>query len=296
MLAILMAGILASCHSLAEYINLGVQAQAYQHNYLPDASQRNTGLALVALDTTKWRRQSEGIFARGVAVLWAQGNNASQLDAQLPLYHWHPLHGVWLGVHQTQVNAESTLGESQSYLGDGTSPVDIAADSTVTSTWQRSRYQVFWRSDARYTGAANQAGLYWQRLTSPVEAELTGFTPTLFDLESEGIGFFVGQHYDSRGWGFSWQLSLGMQTHLYSDSSTQSHSISESERRMLALEAQTRWQYRYYLAPYWYLVPQLGVQLQLLSQAKSDSQNLSQKELSYATVFTGISLRRYFDF
>ncbi len=283
-----------SPYCTGEYLSIGGGMHAHRLNYLPDTSERNTEFAQLELDTTKWRRQPTGLLARGVGLKYQQGSQSQQLELQLPLYQWHPLHGLGLNVQQAQVTTASTVSETQSYLGDSGSPVDIAAGSSVASTWQLNRYQLYWRSDARHSGAANRAGVYWQRLTNPVEAELTNVTPTLFDLESEGFGFYVGRTEDDKGWNTSWQLLLGQQTNVYSDANTQSHQISESERRMILLEASVQWHYRYYLAPYWYLVPALGWQLQLLSQAKSASEQVEQKTLIYGQANVALSLRYYF--
>jgi len=172
--------------------------------------------------------------------------------------------------------------------------VDLVAGSEITSLWEMTRNRLFWQSDATRRGVANRAGVYWQNQTSPVEAQFETITPDVFNGESQGYGLYIGKHQDNKGWNFQWSLHFGQHVATFSEGNTNSASTGESERRQLQFEGVAAWHYRYYLTPYWYLIPQLTWQTQIRSPSKSNPDNLKQKSLIHTHVETGVTLRRYF--
>lgn len=278
----------------AEYIGGGSGYGLYRLNYLPDTGEQNSLLIIAESDLTSWRRKGTGPVSRGPALTYLQGSGISHYNLSLPLYHWHIHHGIWYGREYRKTENLTALSTGQVYLGDTGSPVDLAAGSEITSIWEMTRNKLYWQSDVTRRGVANRAGIYWQTQTSPVEAEFEGITPEIFNGESQGYGLYLGKHQDNKGLNFQWSLHFGQHVATFSDRNTNSNGISESERRQIQFEGLAAWHYRYYLTPYWYLIPQLSWQTQLRLPSKSNSDNIKQKALIYTHFETGVTLRRYF--
>lgn len=280
--------------SASEFLGVGAGYGLYRLNYLPDTGELNAPHNQLEADITSWRRQPTGWLSRGPAVYWRQGSGVRVYEVRAAIFHWHNHHGVWYLRQQATVENKATLSSVSGYLGNSGSPVDLGAGSELTSNWEMSRDHVFWQSDARRRGVANQAGLYRQSQRAPVEAEIEGITPEIFDGETTGWGVYIGKHQDSKGFNFQWRAYLGQHVATFSDENPSAGSFSESERRQIQFEGKFSWHYRYYLAPYWYLTPHLSWQLQLTLPSKSDTDNVTQKTLYYTEFESGVSIRRYF--
>lgn len=290
----LILGLLLSFSSYAEFIGVNGGYSLHRLNYLPSTGELDTTYTSLEADFTDWRRKSTGIGVRGPSFDWQQGSGLNAYRFSIPLFHWHKHHGIWVGREYLEVENQTAINSQVGYLGSNGSPVDLGSGSDITSTWETTRTLLFWQSGALNRGVANQGGLYWQTLTSPVEAELTNLTPEIFDGESRGMGLFLGRYQDKKGFNFQWRLYMGQQIVTYSEANNNIDQFSQSDRRLFQFEGILDWHYRYYLSPYWYAVPLFQFQGQLNLQSKSNSDNLKQKTLFYGHWKMGISLRRYF--
>ena len=71
-------------------------------------------------------------------------------------------------------------------------------------------------------------------------------------------------------------------------------SASSQESTVYHVDLNLDWHYRYYLSPYWYLVPSIHVQYQSIFQTQLKPEYLEHEQLSFTQLSGFIALRRYF--
>lgn len=287
--------LLLSVSSHGEFLAAGSGYQLHLHTYLSDTSQSQTLTYEAEADLTHYRRSKAGPFARGPKGKVQQGLGFLSYEGQAPIYHWHHQHGVWVGYSKVSSEGlEAEIGKDRTYLANSGGTIDLTKGSPVTSASESSMLSVFWRSEARHRGVANMAGLYRHALTSPMTAEIENQSAEIFDGTLTGWGLMVGRHRDNKGFNFQWLFMLGQNQIKLSEDALPGSARSQSESRQHHMAFTLGWHYRYYLAPYWYVVPYVQQQVQLSWQSKSLPETIEHSPFLNSASSCGIQLRYYF--
>jgi len=80
----------------------------------------------------------------------------------------------------------------------------------------------------------------------------------------------------------------------FSNEVTGHRSASQSESTVYQLDLNFGWQYRYYLAPYWYLVPKVKLRVTTTMQTTMDPQQVDHDTFLYLDSQTEVSLQKRF--
>ncbi len=280
--------------SQAEYLSAFTGYHQGEHQYLKDISSQQ-GLMLGAqLDYRHWRHKEQGWFARGPVVTLQQAPNMLFMNGQFPLYQWNKHQGSWLEVSWGQQNLETQLTQAQIFMGNDGQPTSLTAGSTISSTRQFQRAQIYWYESTRFADALNIAGLSYSQELTPVMSEISNTNASVFDGTFSGSGAMVGRIKDKRGFNFQWRLNVASLESDFSNDITQHRSLSKGESSVYKFSLGLSWHYRYYLRPYWYLVPQLEYNISYIFQRQLQPLEVEHKSFVYRQVQSWISLRRYF--
>ncbi len=264
------------------------------HQYLDDTSSQEGQILGASLDFQHWRRKDIGWHARGPSIQVNQAANFINLNAQLPLYQWQKHHGSWLSIEWQQQDLQTQLSEPHIFLdNDGTS-TSLPQDSIISSTRQFQRIQIYWHESTRYESTINVAGFSYSRELSPVNSELSSTNASLFEGEFTGLGIVLGRIKNDRGLNFQWRLNVASLDTNFSDSATQHRLLAKQESAVYKLALRLSWHYRYYLAPYWYVVPQLQYQFSYLTQSELAPVNVEHSSFTYTQIQSTISIQHHF--
>jgi hypothetical protein len=278
----------------SEYLSVLSGYQYGEHGYLLDAGTVSTTIYGANLDLTQWRIKDQGWAARGPQVGFRRGLNYQQIQAQFPIYHWHKHQGIWLQISQQIQNMEIELSTDVIFLNDAGSNTSIASGSLISAEHQISRYQLYWYEAIAYKASVNILGLFYQSEASPAASTISNSTADFFDGVFSGFGLTIGRVKDERGFNFQWKLNLAQMDMSFSNTITQHRSASEDESTAYLFDVELQWHYRYYLAPYWYLVPQLKIAASTLFQGQTNSEEVEYDALNYLRTSTWLSLQRRF--
>ncbi len=264
------------------------------HQYLDDTSSQEGQILGASLDFQHWRRKDTGWLARGPSMQINQAANFINLKAQLPLYQWHKHHGSWLSIDWQQQDLQTQLSEPHIFLDNNGTSTSLPQDSVISSTRQFQRIQIYWHESTRYKSTINVAGFSYSRELSPAISELSTTNASLFEGEFTGLGIVLGRIKDDRGLNFQWRLNVANLATNFSNSATQHRLLAKPESSVYKVALNLSWHYRYYLAPYWYLVPQLQYQFSYLTQSELTPVNVEHPSFIYTQTQSTLSVRHHF--
>lgn len=275
-------------------LSLGVGYGIQQHNFMTATSRSKTPLLIASLDTRGFRLHRTGLLARGPFIHYSKSSNVLQQKAELPIFHWHHLHGLWLSIETLKLDSSVTLTRSATYIAQDDSQLILPAGLAVSSTLNSKKYRLFWRDDSRFSGIINEAGLYTFLLTTPAAAKIDHVIYDLYDSNITGHGVFIGFAEDKKGLNFKWEISLGEATITYSEGADSINQLSKSDRRQNFFEIALGLNFRYYLSPYWYLLSQFQLNAQVIVQSQTNTNQITHDPYVNQYFNSQISLRRYF--
>ena len=280
--------------SHAEYLSVESGYQYAQHGYLSDAGTLDTQVNGVKLDISQWRRKQTGWLSRGGAIEYQQGVDYTLFKAALPIYHWHKQQGLWLSAHIQSQNMEIELSSDETLLTNSGVSTAIASGSVLSAEHTINQFDLYWYEAIQYKAPVNVIGLFYYSEASPASSEITASSATVFDGSFTGYGLTIGRIKDDKGFNFQWRLNLAQLDMSFSDSVTGHRAASEAESTAYKFGLELQWHYRYYLAPYWYLVPQLKLGVNTLFQTEMDPTEIEYRALTYIESRSWISLQRRF--
>ncbi len=291
---IFLASCLHASLSSSEYLSLSSGYQYGQHGYLSDTGQLNTRLNGVKMDTSEWRREQTGWMARGASIEWQQGIDYTYFNGTIPIYHWHKLQGLWFEVKKQNQYLEVELSSDQTLLTNSGASTELSSGSQLSTEHTINQYSVYWYEAIQYKAPINIIGLFYYAEASPASSTITDSTATLFNGQFTGYGLTIGRIKDIRGLNFEWRLNLAQLDTSFSDSSTGHRAASAAESTAYKFGLDMNWHYRYYLAPYWYLVPYVKISINSLFQTQSTPSVIEFEALNYTEARSWISLQRRF--
>ena len=278
----------------AEYLSLVSGLQYGQHGYLTDAGTLNTQVYGAKLDLSDWRRQQKGWLSRGFSAEYLQGENYSQIKGRLPLYHWHKHQGLWLEIKQLSQNMEVVLSADETLLSDSGQTTSLLTGTKISAGQLINQYDLFWYEAISYKAPVNLIGLFYYSEASPASSTINGSSATIFDGVFTGIGLILGRIKDDRGLNFQWRLNLAKLDMSFSDSVTNHRAASKSESTAYKLGLDLSWHYRYYLSPYWYLVPEVKLGLNMLTQTQFEPVEIEYRPFVFIESAAWLSLQKRF--
>ena len=156
------------------------------------------------------------------------------------------------------------------------------------------RYSLYWYESLQQEGPINRAALLYQIENSPAASTLSNNSASLFDGTFSGFGFSLGRIKDDKGLSFQWKAYFSRLDSSFSNDSTRHRSLNASESEVYQLAGELHWHYRYRLAPYWYLVPNVKVEFSVLMQSTSEPVDVDHKSLVYSQTSSWLSLQKRF--
>ncbi len=283
--------VIGTCH--AESIAAGGGYTLYNHQYLEDTAQANVAISHILLNMSDWRWQDSGWLARGPKGFVSAGTNLLHYSGELPIYLWTLHEGLWIGVERREVDTRTTLSKDRIYLANDGSTLSLTKDTEISSVIEQQRIYGIWRNQSRYPGAINWGGLFREVITSPAAANIESVNAVWFDGEFTGRGVIIGREKDARGLNFQWHIQMGQFTGKFSDQQTRP-TINNRERTELHFGFQLGWHYRWYLSPYWYLVPSIQVSHSVLIQNNTNARSLNHHALNMLNLRSMFLLQRRF--
>jgi hypothetical protein len=265
-----------------------------EHNYLVDNGTVSTTVYGAKLDLTRWRIKDQGWLARGPQLSYRQGLNYREIDTRIAIFHQHKHQGLWLDINQKIENMEIELSRDAVFLNDAGNNLSLNSGSIISAQHQINRYQLYWYEAIANTAALNVIGLFYHSEASPAASSIVSNTADIYDGLFYGFGFTLARVKDERGFNFQWKLNLAQLDMSFSNTSTQHRAASKDESTAYLFDMKLQWHYRYYLAPYWYLVPQLEIGASSLFQGKSNPLVIEYDGLNYFRASSWISLQRRF--
>lgn len=278
----------------AEYLSALAGYQQSEHSYLTDTSDQKGNIYGATLDTLLWRRKSVGWLARGPKAEIKQATGFLSISGLLPVYQWHKHQGTWLEMNWSKQEFQTQLDEAQTFLGNDDTSTSLAPGSIINTEHQLQRLQFYWYESAMQIGALNLFGINYTQQTTPAASVISNTNATLFDGKFSGMGLVFGRMKDSRGLNFQWRFNMAKLESNFSNDITQHQTLASAESSVFRVALMLRWHYRYYLAPYWYLVPNLQYDFNAIMQSHSQPQQIEHDVFTYSNLQTWISLRRYF--
>ena len=278
----------------AEYLSAYSGLRYGQHKYLNDAANLNTQVHGGKIDLSDWRYKQKGWLARGFAFEYQIGSDFSYLNTQVPLFHWHKLHGLWFQMQLQNQNMEIELSSNETLLSDSGTTTALPAGSVLSAEHNLQKYSLYWYEATQYKGPINLIGLFYYSESSPVSGDITGSAGSVFDGTFNGFGITLGRIKDNKGLNFQWRLNLAELDMSFSDSSTGHRAASKAESTAYKLGLDFNWHYRYHLAPYWYLVPKVNLGVSTVFQTQMDPVAINYDALNYFEASSWISIQRRF--
>jgi hypothetical protein len=264
------------------------------HKYLTDNLESQEQAYGATLDMQAYRKKPLGWLARGVKARIQQSPSQLDLDLHTPVYQFHTHQGVWLQLQWQQDSISTVLSDNKIYIDDSGNVQPLSSGDTLLLERTFLRGQAYWYESVKDEGPINIVGLYYSIETSPASATLSTTNADVFDGRFSGFGFSLGRIKDDRGLNFQWRLNLAQLGTSFSNDATNHQSASSQESTVYHVDLNLDWHYRYYLAPYWYLVPSIHYQYQSIFQTQLKPEYVEHEQFSF-TQFSGfIALRRYF--
>lgn len=278
----------------SEYISVLSGYQYAEHGFLPDEASLTNTIYGATLDLSEWRLKQQGIMARGPKLSYKQGTEFQQLSARIPLYHWHKHQGIWLQTSLQTKNMEVSVSKNITFLNNQNLSINIGAGSKILAEHRINKYQLYWHEAIKYKAPLNLIGVFYHSEASPAASTISTSEADFFEGVFTGFGLTVGRLSDVRGANFQWKINLAQLDMSFSNDATQHRAASKEESSAYLFDLALDWHYRYYLAPYWYLVPQVKVGFSTLFQNDAKPVMIEFKALNQLSASSLISLQRRF--
>ena len=265
-----------------------------QHQYLTDKAQSSEQTYGAILDMQARRYATHGWMAKGPKIQIQQSSNHLEIDLHTSLYQFNPHNGVWLQFEWQKTSLDTIVGSNQIYINESGTAQALSSGDSLLLERQFSRSQVYWYESLKEEGPINTIGVFYSVETSPASANLSTTNANVFDGRFSGFGFSLGRIKDDRGLNFQWRLNVAQLDTDFSNDATAHRALSSLESTAYQVDLTLNWHYRYYLSPYWYLVPSIKYQYQNAFQSQLQPEFVEHEQLSF-TQFSGfIAIRRYF--
>ena len=278
----------------AEYVGLYTGLSKIQQQYLNDDADSQEQTHGIQLNTQDYRRHPVGWYARGLYARIQQSPEHSDIDIHLPIYQFHAHQGIWFQFEWQKSTLETQLSSRQIYINESGNVQSIAAGSTLVLERRLQRGQIYWYESVKDEGPVNTLGVFYSVETSPVNSTLSSTNAELFDGRFSGFGFSLGRIKDDHGLNFQWRLNLAQLDTDFSNDATKHRSLSTQESTVYQVSLNLSWHYRYYLSPYWYLVPSAHFQYDALLQSEFKPEFVEHERFNFTQLSGFIALRRYF--
>jgi len=271
--------------------------QSSQHSYLEDSA-KLTGLtygAALNMQSHKLNVKRSNCWAcRGPKGHILAGNQYLDLSADAHLYQITSKQGLWLQATRLSHTLQATLSSSETFLDNAGSSLSLNSGTKVDSERIFQRYSLYWYESLSHEGPINRVALFYQLENSPAASTLSNSSASLFDGSFSGFGFSLGRIKDDKGLNFQWRTYFAQLNSSFSNDTTNHRSLNASESEVFQLAGQLHWHYRYRLAPYWYLVPNIKVEFSVLMQGNSEPVDVEHKSLVYSQTSSWLSLQKRF--
>lgn len=269
--------------------------QTSQHSYLEDSATL-AGLtygAVLNMQTHKLKRR-QCWLCRGPKGHILVGDQYLSLSADAHLYQITAKQGIWLHATRLSHTLQATLSSNETFLDNSGSSLNLNSGTKVDSERVFQRYSLYWYESLQQEGPINRAALFYQIENSPAASTLSNNSASLFDGTFSGFGFSLGRIKDDKGLNFQWKAYFSRLDSSFSNDSTRHRSLNASESEVYQLAGELHWHYRYRLAPYWYLVPNVKVEFSVLMQSTSEPVDVNHKSLIYSQTSSWLSLQKRF--
>lgn len=264
------------------------------HQYLNNAVTSQEQAYGTKFDMQAYRRKPRGWLARGLKAHIQQSPNHLDLDVHTPLYQFHTHQGVWLALQWQQNSLSTVLTENTLYMDESGNVVPLSSGDTLVLERTFLRTQAYWYESVKDEGPINLLGIYYSVETSPASADISTTNADIFDGRFSGFGFSLGRIKDDRGLNFQWRLNIAQLTTDFSNDATRHQTASSQESTVYHIDLKLEWHYRYYLSPYWYLVPNIRYQYQSIFQTQLEPEYVNHPTFSFTQFSGAIELKRYF--
>jgi len=280
------------CHG--EYLGLSTLSLKQQHNYMGTNVTIDQIAYSTELNLQTLRYKRTGWLARGPKGQLTTSANSTYLDGHINIFQNQLNQGFWLQIEQFDSEFVNQVNQSFIYLTNSGSASSITSGDTIASNRTLFTTHFYWYESLKDEGPINTAGLFYSNETVPAAGSLSTTNAEVFDSQFSGFGFTLGRIKDDKGLNFQWRLTLAQLDSDFSNSATNHTSLSSDESISFKLALQLDWHYRYYLAPYWYLVPSTHFQYSALMQRQLNPEIIEHDALSYLQYSVRLSLRKYF--
>lgn len=271
--------------------------QSSQHSYLKDSA-KLTGFtygARLNMQQHKLTPKRQNCWScRGPKGYILSGNQYLELSADAHLYQITTKQSFWLhAIHQSHT-LQAMLSSDATFLDNSGTSLSLNSGTKVDSERTFQRLSIYWYESLRQEGPINRAALFYQLEYSPAASTLSNSSASLFDGHFSGFGFSLGRIKDDKGLNFQWRAYFAQLNSSFSNESTVHRSLNSSESQVYQLAGQLHWHYRYRLAPYLYLVPNIKIEFSVLMQKTSKPLDLKHKSLIYSQSSSWLSLQKRF--
>lgn len=280
--------------SFAQFLGISSTSTLQQHNYTGEESQLKTLDYGGQLNLQTYRLNRTGWFARGPVLETHYSKDRLSLNAQVNLHQPFLHHGLWLAVDWQQSQFQSTVSSNLLYLDNSGVATSIASGNTISSTRHEYSGHIYWYESVKDEGPINTLGLLYTLETNPASSEISSTNANVFDGRFSGVGFTIGRIKDDRGLNFQWKLTLAQLTSDFSNAVTNHQRLSKAESQIYKTALNLNWHYRYYVGPYWYIVPSAHLTFSYLMQSQLNPEMIKHEPLSFSQYRLQVSLRKYF--
>lgn len=294
LLSIFIALALHNAHGSAEFIGAYKGVQRVEQTYIQGETESQAQTIGFQLNMQPYRRRPTGWLVRGAKIHLQQQNSLLQTDIHIPVYQFHIHQGIWFQFKQQENTFETRLNDAQVYLPNNGSAQGLTADTNVTFEHSYQQGQIYWYESVKDEGPINTLGFFYSVESSPVNASISTTNATVFDGQFSGFGMTLGRIKDDKGLNFQWRLNIAQLDSDFSNDATEHRSLSSAESTVYQVELNLNWHYRYYLTPYWYLVPSLHYQYRHSLQTQFNPEFVEHDGFSFTQLSGAIALRRYF--
>lgn len=286
--------LLSSAFTWGEYSGIANGVIDTQNQFLSDSASLQETTYEGELNLQTYRRHPIGWLARGPKIKIQQSPSYLSVDTHVSLYQFHIHQGLWFQFQWQDESMNSEISTSLVYVSDSGAAQTLNTGDIIDFERHLHRAHVYWYESVKDEGPINTLGLFYSSESSPVNADITSTNATLFDGTFSGFGFSLGRIKDDRGLNFQWQMYLAKLDSDLSNDATQHRQLSSAESTVYQMGFRFDWHYRYYLGPYWYLVPSVHVDYERLLQTQFDPEFVEHKQFSWVQLSGFIALRRYF--
>lgn len=278
----------------ASYIHLS-SAYFGQQNTLLGQTSSNQGYGFsVEWNSQKERLRDTGWFARGVTLSSTQSSFYSEYSTTIPLFQIAKRHGLWTSITRRSQQFTTTLDSSQIYLDKEGNPSPVAAGSDLSAELNTQEVVWSWREESHEATLLNEISLVYCTQSTPVQVNLSTTNATLFDGSFSGWGLRIAKRQQPRGFNLNWSLDVFELESYFSDDATGHRQQAPAESRTLFTRFTLEWQYRQYLAPYWYAKPFAQYSLQAYLQPQSAPSVVDQPTMTQSQWKIGMAIQKWF--